>query len=123
LPVATSPVAPTPSLLSSLPVAIVVAVESCRAIARRARRRHPRRHPLCRHHHRLRINTVTPHFSLGIPISVWGSPNQNGDPQTEMGMHHKQSPNRFGDPRTKMGIKTSPYQNRNPESVWGLFSH
>jgi hypothetical protein len=75
---------------------------------------------LCRHHHRLRINTVTPHFSLGIPISVWGSPNQNGDPQTEMGMHHKQSPNRFGDPRTEMGIKTSPYQNGDPRIGLGI---
>jgi hypothetical protein len=26
---------------------------------------------------------------LGIPISVWGSPNQNGDPRTEMGMRFK----------------------------------
>jgi hypothetical protein len=25
---------------------------------------------LCRHHHCLRINTGTPHFSLGIPILV-----------------------------------------------------
>jgi hypothetical protein len=28
---------------------------------------------------------VHPHFGLGIPVLVWGSPNQNGDPQTKMG--------------------------------------
>jgi hypothetical protein len=50
------------------------------------RRRHRRRCPSRRRHHRLRINTGTPHFSLGIPISVWGYPNQNGDPRTKMGM-------------------------------------
>ena len=26
-----------------------------------------------------------PHFALGIPVLVWGSPNRYGDPQTKMG--------------------------------------
>jgi len=29
-----------------------------------------------------------PHFSSGIPVLVWGSPNQYGDPQTKMGCPH-----------------------------------
>jgi hypothetical protein len=66
LPVAPSPIPPSPLSLSSSPVAIVVVVVSC--------------------HQCLRNNTGTPHFSLGISISVWGSPNKNGDPQSEMGM-------------------------------------
>jgi hypothetical protein len=61
---------------------------------------------------------------LEIPISVWGSPNQNGDPRTEMGMRITKNPQtglgipepRWGSihPHTKTGI---------PELVWGLFSH
>ena len=60
------PVASSPSLSSS-PVAIVVV--------------------FC--HHCLRINTGTPHFSSGISILVWGSPNQNGDSRTGLGMQIK----------------------------------
>jgi len=81
-----------------------------------------------------RINTGTPHFSLGIPISVWGSPNRFGespnrfgDPRTEMGMRVttipgpiRESPNRFGDPQTKTGIPESLYQNGDPQSEMGM---
>jgi hypothetical protein len=69
----------------------------------------------------LRINTGTPHFSLGIPISVWGSPNQNGDPRTEMGMRITKNPQTdSGIPRTEMGINTSPYQNGDPRIGLGI---
>jgi hypothetical protein len=115
---------------SSSLVAIIIVVVACRAVARRAvaivvlvvasrhrcrhrilscrhpsRRRHRCHRPSRPHHHRLRINTVTPHFSLGIPISVWGSPNQNGDPQTKMGINT--SPYQNGDPRIGLGIVQS----------------
>jgi hypothetical protein len=110
------------SSFSSLPVAIVVIIVSCRAVDRR--RRHRRRRPSPCRHHRLRINTGTTNFSLGIPISVWGYPNQNGDSRTEMGMRITKNPQtdsgisetKWGSihPHTKTGI---------PESVWGLFSH
>jgi hypothetical protein len=102
------------SSLSSVapsPVAIVVLVVASRHRCRHPilSCRHPSRHrcrrPSRRHHHCLRINTVTPHFSLGIPISVWGSPNQNGDPQTDMGINT--SPYQNGDPRIGLGIVQS----------------
>ena len=66
----------------------------------------------------------TPHFSLGIPISVWGSPNQNGDPRTEMGMRITKNPQTdLGIPEPKW-VSIHPHTNtRIPESVWGLFSH
>jgi hypothetical protein len=82
-----------------LPVAIVVVVVSCRAVARRRR------------HRCLRINTGTP---LGIPKPKQGSPKRNGD------ANHKESPNQFGDPRTEMGINTSPYQNGDPRISLGI---
>ncbi len=66
LPVTPSPIAQSSLSLLLLPVAIVVVIVSC--------------------HHCLRINTGTPHFSLGISMLVWGSPNQNGDPRTVLGM-------------------------------------
>ena len=121
-PVAPSPIAPLPSSFSSLPVAIVVVVVSCRAVARR--RRHLRPRPSRRHHHRLRINTGTPHFHLGIPISVWGSPNQNGDPRTEMGMRITKNPQTYSGIPEPKGGSIHPHTNPGiPESVWGMFSH
>jgi hypothetical protein len=78
---------------------------------------------LHRRHHRLRINTGTPHFSLGIPISIWGSPNQNGDPQTEMGMRITKNPQTdSGIPEPKWGSihPHSPYQNGDPRIGLGI---
>jgi hypothetical protein len=107
-----SPVALSPSSFSSLPVAIVVVIVSCCAVDRR--RCHCRLRPSPHHQHRLRINTGTTNFSLGIPISVWGSPNQNKDSRTEMGMRITKNPQtdsgipepKWGSihPHTKMGI-------------------
>jgi hypothetical protein len=96
----------SPSSSSSYPVALCP-----------SRRRHRHRRPSRRRHHRLRINTGTPHFSLGIPILVWGSPNQNRDHRIEMLMCVT---NRFGDPRAEMGINTSPYQNGDPKIGLGI---
>jgi hypothetical protein len=104
-----------------MPVAIYVVVVSCRAVARPAVAIVASR----RRHHRLRINTGTPHFSLGIPILVWGSPNQNGDPQTEMGMRITKNPQTDSRiPEPKWGSIHNPHTKTGiPESVWGLFSH
>jgi hypothetical protein len=56
---------------------------------------------------------------LGIPVLVWGSPNQNGDPQTEMGMRITRipkpirgSPNRNGDQDIPIPKWGSPNQYR-----------
>ncbi len=49
-----------------------------------------------------------------IPIPKWGSPNQNGD------AHKNESPNQFGDPQTEMGINTSPYLNGDPRIGLGI---
>jgi len=38
------------------------------------------------HRQKIRINTGTPNFGLGIPKPKWGYQYQNGDPQTKMGM-------------------------------------
>ena len=140
------PVAPSPSSSSSSLVAISIDVVACRAVARchlrsrrcqspslsssypvapspiaPSRRRHRHCHPLRRRHHRLRINTGTPHFSLGIPILVWGSPNQNGDPQTEMGMQITKNPQT--DSRIPKPIR-GPIPKRGSQNRFGdLFSH
>jgi hypothetical protein len=61
---------------------------------------------------------------LGIPISVWGSPNQNGDPQTEMGMRITKNPQTdSGIHEPKLGSIHPHTETGIPESVWGLFSH
>ena len=99
----------------------------CRRILLRrcpSRHRHHRRRPSFHHHHHLRINTGTPHFSLGIRMSVWGSPNQNREPQIEMGMRITKNPQTdSGIPKPKWG-STQPHTKMGiPKSVWGLFSH
>jgi hypothetical protein len=113
-------------------VAIVILVVASRHRCRRrilsrrrpSRRRHRRRRPSHRRHHRLRINTGTPHFSLGIPISVWGSPNQNGDPQTEMGMRITNNPQSdSGIPEPKWGSRHPHTKTGIPEPKQGSVAH
>jgi hypothetical protein len=61
---------------------------------------------------------------LEIPISVWGSPNQNGDPRTEMGMRITKNPQTgSGIPKPKWGSIHPHTKTGIPELVWGLFSH
>jgi hypothetical protein len=144
------PVALSPSSLSSyLLIVIIIVIVACRAVDRRAiaivvlvvasrhrcrrcimsrhcppRRCHCHRCPPRHCHHRLRINTMTPHFSLGIPRLVWGSPNQNGDPLTEMGMQIKKKPQTdSGIPKPKWGSIHHHIKTGFPKLVWGLFSH
>ena len=63
----------------------------------------------------------------GLPILVWGSPNQNGDtnakteiPNPKWGCASQESPYRFEDLQTEIGIKKSPYQNRDPRTEMGI---
>ena len=79
-----------------------------------------RNHHRCCRHHCLRIDSV-------IPVLVWGSPYRFGDPQSKTGIpkpiwgcESQESPNQFGDPRTEMVINTSPYQNGDPRIEMGM---
>ena len=62
----------------------------------------------------------TPHFSLGIPVLVWGSPNQNGDPRTNMGMKTLTD---LGIPIPKRGSPNVHTKTGIPEPIWGCKSN
>ena len=61
----------------------------------------------------------TPHFGLGIPVLVWGSPDQNGDPQTEMGMQITRIPNPIRGSPNRNGDQDIPIPKRGSPNRFG----
>jgi hypothetical protein len=57
---------------------------------------------------------------LGIPVLVWGSPNQNGDPRTNMGMKTLTD---LGIPIPKRGSPNVHTKTGIPEPIWGCKSN
>jgi hypothetical protein len=112
-----SPVALSPSSFSSLPVAIVVIIVSCRAVD--CRRRHHRCRPSPRRHHCLRINTGTTNFSLGIPISVWGYQTKTGIPEPKWGCESQRIPKPIRGSPKRNGDQYIPIPKRGSQNLFG----